>query len=179
MKNNQAEGHIFEEMIKFLEKNVLVINPSQRRTTKAENVREQLIIAFKAYDELASGGPASPQRAKFFDRVIKLVHIPRRGQPQLEANTQDWIKSLSGPIKACEFGPAARLLVCATDTDITAYSLDHVCLTNNFEDLVEFDSMSLSGKGRSWLGSIGVSPQYIAAATDHHEFDVSEGYHNP
>ncbi|KAH7401701.1 kinase-like domain-containing protein [Pyrenochaeta sp. MPI-SDFR-AT-0127] len=176
MQENQDEGHIFEDMITFLESKVLIIDPSKRRTTKAEHVRKNLIVAFKAYDDLPQG-LVSPKQTKFLDRVATFVHHVL-GQPEFEMHPHDWVIRLPNPVRACEFGPKAQLLVCVTDSVITAYSLDHICLTNNFRDLITCGTMTPDMNGRIWLSSVGVSREFIVAATDHVEFDCHI-YHIP
>jgi serine/threonine protein kinase len=174
MEHSSDEGLIYEEMIRFLENDVLLVDPKKRQATKAEDARKKLIVAFTAYGNLSNGlGFPKGKSKTLMDRATRVLHIRKRSQPKVQAHAPDWAISLPYPVKAFEFGPKAEILACVTDSSIYAYSLDHVCLTRDFNDLIACGSKSPEAEGRTWSSAIGVSQQYIVAATDHDEFEVS------
>jgi serine/threonine protein kinase len=173
-KRNPQEGAIFEALIKFLDRSVLLVDPSRRRETKAGDVREQLINAFKAYRDMANPAPApTPSPRPRWKSITKL--FPRR-QSEIEPQSQDWTIELPAAARSCAFGPNAQPLVCITDSVLTAYSLDHVLLSNGSsefdDDLMTYGQASPRNKSRPWSPNVGVSSKYILARTEHNEFDV-------
>lgn len=166
------EGSIFKEMIAFLHSRVLIIDPSQRRKTTAVDVKEQLITSFKAYSNLNTGfvSPKSPRfRIKFPGSDILL----RRTRADSETHSRNWEIGFPDAVKSCEFGPNAQPLVGVSDTTLRAYSLEHVCRTNDFDNIIQFGSVTLNEKNTCWTANIGVSSQYIVAATNSRKFEVS------
>tara|TARA_R110002003_G_scaffold248_2_gene17603 strand:- start:328 stop:1743 length:1416 start_codon:yes stop_codon:yes gene_type:complete len=174
-KRNAEEGIIFDVLIKFLGQKVLVIDPKQRQQTSASEIRDQLIIAFTAFYNMAGVGPNSPRNAKSRFSIPIFKKAPWRRQSEVEMD-QDWRISYSADVRTCAFGPNGQPLVCVTDNILFAYSLDHVLISDgldNFDDdLMTYGQASPEDKGRHWSSNIGVTTQYILAATDHHEFEV-------
>jgi hypothetical protein len=80
-------------------------------------------------------------------------------------------------VRTCAFGPSAQPLVIVTDGILTACSPKHLLLSNDASlsqyDLINYGKASPEEKSRRWIPNVGVSAQYILAATDYHEFDVS------
>ncbi|KAH8702724.1 kinase-like domain-containing protein [Phaeosphaeriaceae sp. PMI808] len=173
-KANTEESAIFENMIRFLGRKVLIIDPRQRQRTTAAEVREELITSFKAFQAMSSSGPISPKSPKSRLRLPSLIKRSWRRQAEIDVQSQDWRIPLAADVRTCVFGPNAQPLVCLTDNTLSAYSLEHVLLSddsNEFEDdLIEYGQVSPE-KGRKWIPSVGVSTQFIMAATDHQEFD--------
>jgi serine/threonine protein kinase len=172
-----GECEIFEALLSFLDRCVLVIDPKLRRQTTAKDVRSKLIDAFKAFRSLAehvSTPPSSPGtrfNIPTFNRWMK------RRQSEVDTQSQDWKIPLSATVKTCAFGPNAEPLVCMTDSTLTVYSLEHVLLSNESydfsRDLIVYGQASLQDQWRRWIPSIGVSSRYIVTATNHLNFDVS------
>jgi serine/threonine protein kinase len=179
-KRNQQEGAIFETLIKFLDRSVLLIDPNKRRETKAGDVREQLIDAFKGFRSMANPlqGPMQSPRSRL--RNLSITKLFQRRQSEIEPHSQDWKIQLSAAVRSCTFGPNAQPLVCITDDILTAYSLEHVLLSNDSsefdDDLMNYGQASPENKSRHWSPNVGVSAQYILARTTHHEFDVCISY---
>lgn len=175
-QESAMEGAIFEDMLKFLARKVLIIDPKQRRHTKAEEVRVHLIEAFKGFRGMASITPVSPKNAKFRFRLLDLAKFTHRRQSEATARPQDWDITESSTVRTCVFGPNAQPLVSVTDRTLTAYSLEHALLTSGSddfeEDLMIYGQAVPMEKGRLWNPIVGVTSHYVLAATDHHEFDV-------
>jgi len=175
-QRDPAEGLIFEDMIKFLGRKVLVVDPKQRRETTAGEIRERLIDAFKAYRNMASVGPASPRSPRSRFRMSGFTRLPWRRPSEGDAHSPHWRIPLSAAVKRCAFGPNAQPLVYITEDTLTAHSLEHVLLSTDSEDfdddLMTYGQASPDDKARHWIPDVGVSSHYILAATDHHEFDV-------
>lgn len=178
-QENPDEGAIFEAMIRFLGRKVLIIDPKQRRGTTAGDVRDKLIDAFKAYRNMSSNSPISLRSPRSRFRMPGFIKPPGRRQSVVEVDTQDWRLQSPAIVKTCFFGPNAQPLVCVTDSVLTAYSLEHVLLSsdprdsNDFdEDLMTYGQATPQHKGRLWGPNVSVSAQYILAATDHYQFDV-------
>jgi serine/threonine protein kinase len=172
---HSEEGAIFETMIKFLERQVLIIDPRRRQETTADHVRKKLIESLKAFETMSddddnTGGKGPGLR----DKVRNLLQSGTKTHTQYGE-----MLPTATVVKTCTFGPNGHPLVCVTDTSLAAYSLDHVLLsggvkdTRNFKgDLMKYGEATPRDKGRLWSPNIGVSAQYILAATDHHAFDV-------
>lgn len=172
IQHNEEEGAIFKDMIKFLETRVLVVDPKQRRATKAKDVELQLIEAYKAYNRM---NPTEPLSTTNHSRFLSGIFSKRR-KPEEVVQGADWEISLPDAtyIQTCEFGSDAHLLLCASKTTLAVYSFEIVQITNNFEDLLRFGAKTLEEGEHSWTGAIAVSAQHIVAATNHREFDVSD-----
>lgn len=178
MKTLQAdaqEGAIFEDMIEFLRRKVLLVDPKRRRETAAGDIRNSLIASWKAYQSMSNAGPMTPKIPKSRFRMSSLVKRSWRRQPEVDVHSQVWNIPSKGEVRTCVFGPNAHPLLCVTDTTITAYSLEHVLLLDDLNDFKE--NLMLYGeafpeKGRKWIPSVGVSSQNILAATDNEEFEV-------
>ncbi|KAF2473419.1 kinase-like protein [Lindgomyces ingoldianus] len=168
---DEDEGSIFKEMIAFLQSKVLIIDPLQRRKTTALEVKEQLITSFKAYNNLNTGF-VSPKNSRFRTKFIRSSLFPKRTRTESEIHSRNWEIGLPDAVKSCEFGPNAQPLVCVSETTLRAYSLEHVCRTKEFDNLIKFGSVNLNKKNKRWTGNIGVSSQYIVAATNSHKFEV-------
>ncbi|KAH7067359.1 kinase-like domain-containing protein [Paraphoma chrysanthemicola] len=170
-KRNAGEGAIFDGMIKFLGQRVLVIDPKQRQQTK--DIREQLITAFKAFRSMSGIGSISPRHPQSRFSMSRLRNPPWRRRSDVEVN-QDWKMPFATDVRSCVFGPNAHPIVCVTDDTIYAYSLDHVLISEDTEDfhenLMTYGQITPRVRGRKWT-QIGVTNQYIVAATDHHEFE--------
>lgn len=179
MKTKQEhpeESDIYEKLIGFLDRKVLVIDPKQRRDTTAKDVRQQLIDAFNAFRNLANRGPGSPTspRTRFNFPIIN--RFSQKRPSETEAQSHEWKIYLSDTARTCAFGPNAEPLVCVTDSTLSAYSLEHALLSNssdNFNaDLMVYGHASPQDKQRRWNPNVGVAARYIVAATNHYEFDV-------
>jgi hypothetical protein len=173
-RRDADEGIIFERMIKFLGNEVLVIDPKQREKTTARDIRERLIEAYNAFKTMALMVPVSPGPKKSRFRLSGM--LSRKRGPESDLPSEDWKIHLSSAVKACAFGPNAHPLVCITDSNLTVHSLEHVLLSadpDGFDDnLMTYGQASPQDAKRLWLSNVGVSTQYILAATDHHSFDV-------
>jgi len=171
-RRDADEGIIFERMIKFLGNDVLVVDPKQREKTTAKVIRERLIEAYNAFKSMALMGPVSPKISKSKFRLSGM--ISRIRGPESDLPSEDWRIHLSSAVKGCAFGPNAHPLVCVTETDLTVHSLEHVLLSaDDFKDnLMTYGQASPQDSKRRWLPDVGVSAQYILAATDNHSFDV-------
>jgi serine/threonine protein kinase len=173
-KRNPQEGTIFETLIKFLDRRVLLVDPDKRRETRAADVRDRLRDAFKAYHNkpiiATKNGPRS------WGRYLSKTKLFQRRRSETESHSQNWKIQLSAAVKSCTFGPNAQPLVCLTDNKLTAYSLEHVLLSNDSNefnyDLIRYGQVSPKNEWRHWSPNVGVSAQYILARTNHHEFDV-------
>ncbi|PVH93816.1 kinase-like protein [Periconia macrospinosa] len=170
-RKNEEEGSIFKEMIAFLHSRVLLIDPSRRRETTAAEVKDQLIASYKAYDNLSTGFvPDKPLR--FRDKIARYSLFNKHARAESDFQSRNWEIVLPEAVKSCEFGPNAQPLVCVTDTILTAYSLEHVCRTKEFDNLIKFGSVDLNKQGKFWSANIGVCAQYIVAATRSHQFEI-------
>jgi serine/threonine protein kinase len=174
-KRDPQEGAIFEVLIRFLDRSVLVIDPNKRAQTKAVDVQNKLIEAFQAFHSLAIPTPATIQSPK--SRLRSFTRRFRRDSAEIELQSNDWkLPALPTVVRSCAFGPNAQPLVCVTDNTLTAYSLDHVLLPNNSgefgDDLMTYGQVSLGNNSRQFSPNIGVSTQHILARTNHSEFDV-------
>jgi hypothetical protein len=174
-KRDPQEGAIFEALIRFLDRSVLVIDPNKRSQTKAVDVQNKLIEAFQAFHSLANPTPASVKYPK--SRLRNFTKYFRRDLSEIEPQPQHWkLPGLPTVVRSCAFGPNAQPLVCVTDNVLTAYSLEHALLSNNlgeFDDnLMIYGQASPENRSRQWSANIGVSTQYILARTNHSEFDV-------
>ncbi|PSN67175.1 kinase-like protein [Corynespora cassiicola Philippines] len=170
MQRNEDEGIIFRELVNFLEDKVLVIDPAERRKTRAKHIAASLRESGRAYNNIVNGVvPQKEERIR--DRIRRFMSIPKPIKTENVNYVRKWDISLPATVKVCEFGPNAHPLVCVMENEIRAYSLNHVCLTENFEDLVEYSGVRPNDEQRSWNGSIGISTQYIVATTNHYEFD--------
>jgi serine/threonine protein kinase len=172
---HSEEGAVFETMIKFLERKVLIIDPRRRQETTADQVRKKLIESFKAFENISDKddntggrGPGFRGRVRNFLQSGTKMHTQYGEMPPATA-----------VVRTCTFGPNGHPLVCVTDTTVAAYSLDHVMLSGdprdprNFKgDLMRYGEVVPQDRGRLWSRNVGVSAQYVLAATDHHAFDV-------
>ncbi|CAI6332910.1 unnamed protein product [Periconia digitata] len=170
-RRNEQEGTIFKDMIAFLHDKVLIIDPYKRRHTTAVEVKNKLVSSYKSYDSLDTGFvPEKPPRLR--DRLIRSSIFAMRIRPNPEFQSRNWEIGLPDTVRSSHFGPNAQPLVCVTDTALTAYSLEHVCRTKEFDNLIKFGSINLDKKGQRWTDNIGVSAQHIVAATDSNQFEV-------
>jgi serine/threonine protein kinase len=173
-KRDPREGAIFEVIIRFLDRSVLLIDPNKRSQTKAVDVREKLKEAFKTFRSMAIPTPAPVQSPR--SRLGSITKYFRRESSDIEPHSEDWKIQLPTNVRSCAFGPNAQPLVCVTDSTLTAYSLEHVLLSNHSsefgDDLMTYGQAIPENKSRQWSPNIGVSTQYILARTNHQKFDV-------
>jgi serine/threonine protein kinase len=173
-RRDPQEGAIFEAVIRFLDRSVLLIDPNKRSQTRAANVRDKLKEAFKEFHSMAIPTPAPVQSPR--SRLGSITKYFRRESSDLEPQPKDWKIQLSTNVRSCAFGPNAQPLVCVTDNTLTAYSLELVLLSNNSsefgEDLIPYGQASPENKLQQWSPNIGISTQYILARTNHQKFDV-------
>jgi serine/threonine protein kinase len=173
-KRDAQEGAIFEALIRFLDRSVLLIDPKKRSQTKAADVREKLVEAFRAFHNIAI--PTSTPVQSPRSRLGSFTKYFRRELSDIEPHPRDWKIRLSANVRSCAFGPNAQPLVCVTDKTLTAYSLELVLLPNDSsefaKDLITYGEASPENKSRQWSPNIGVSTQYILARTNHQKFDV-------
>jgi hypothetical protein len=172
-KENPKESAIFAKLVEFLDNKVLVIDPKQRKETTALDIRNKLIVAFKEFGNIVDppfvSRPAPTAQTSWIDKVF------RRAVP--EAELRHWDIPMPTTVRTCAFGPSAQPLVIVTDGILTACSPKHLLLSNDASlsqyDLINYGKASPEEKSRRWIPNVGVSAQYILAATDYHEFDVS------
>jgi len=174
---DEDEGLIFKEMIAFLHSKVLIVDPVQRRKTTASDVKKQLITSYKAYESLDTG-IVSAKSPTFRNRLIKSSLFLKRPRSESEVHSRNWEIKLPDAVKSCEFGPNAQPLVCVSETTLKAYSLELVCRTKEFDNLITFGSVTLNEKNQRWTNNIGVSSQHIVAATNSHKFEVKSILNN-
>jgi serine/threonine protein kinase len=176
------ESPIFETIINFLDRKVLIVDPKHRRETTANDVRSKLIDAFNAFRTLADQPLESPSSPGHHFSIPFFGKWSKRRQSEIEAQSQDWKIPLSAPVQACAFGPNAEPLVCVTDHTLSIFSFEHVMLSPDSGDfnknLIEYGHASPEHKWLHWISNVGVSSRYILAATNHHEFDCYF-YHIP
>ncbi|KAF2825835.1 kinase-like protein [Ophiobolus disseminans] len=84
-RRDPQEGAIYENILDFLSRRVLVIEPRKRREITAADIREQLIVAFKAFRSMASipGIPPShPKSSKSRFRMLEFSKFPWKRTPE-------------------------------------------------------------------------------------------------
>jgi serine/threonine protein kinase len=171
------ESHIFEAVINFLDRKVLIVDPKHRRETTANDVRLKLIEAFNLFRTIADQPPISPSSPGHRFSIPFFGKRSKRRQSEIEAQSQEWKIPLPAPVQACAFGPNAEPLVCMTDRTLSIFSFEHVLLSLDSghldNNMIEYGQASPEHKWRNWIPIIGVSSRYILAATNHHDFDVS------
>jgi serine/threonine protein kinase len=172
-KESPTESAIFAKLIEFLDHKVLVIDPKRRKDTSANEIRNKLIVAFKEFGNIVDPPfvhrPAPASQTSWMGKIFK------EALPEVEL--RHWDIPMSTTVRTCAFGPSAQPLVIVTDSLLTACSPKHLLLSKDASlsqyDLINYGKASPEDKSRRWTANVGVSAQYILAATDHHEFDVS------
>jgi serine/threonine protein kinase len=173
-RQNSDEGVIFDTVLEFVRQKVLIIDPSVRQETTAEDISDQLKKAQKNYhviDSRTDLSPKVPGPRQGFSEKWKLKLRPKS---TTRISQSDWSLPLPlGDWRKCVFGPAGDPLVYVTTSSIVVYSLDHVLLSGNNNDLIERGTVRPATEGRLWSDSVAASERLVIAATNHKWFDVS------
>jgi hypothetical protein len=104
IQHSKEKGIIFKDMIKFLETRVLIVNPRQRRATKAKDVELQLIEEYKAYKVMEPTEPRSTKNPSSF----LSGKFPRRRNPEKVVQGTNWEISLPDAAPDLKTGSFSR-----------------------------------------------------------------------
>jgi serine/threonine protein kinase len=167
-----SEKAILENLTRFLEKQVFVIDPARRKSTTAEQIRVKLVDAFNGYRKLPEPRleptPSPRPRSKIFGylRSPTRVNSSNISLPiRLDTN-------LDPPLVTCVLGFEACPLVCATSRKLKAFQVHHITSEVATDNLVESESVSPLNTTLSWSKHVAASIRYVIAATDSEEFEV-------
>ncbi|KAF3001347.1 hypothetical protein E8E13_006070 [Curvularia kusanoi] len=158
-----AEKAILEDLTRFLTKHVFVIDPIRRRKTTANQIRGQLVAAFKAYRQTSEPHEertSSPRKRSIFGfRNSALIFPPIRLDITLDS-----------PLIACVLGSKAHPLVCVTPTKLVAYRILDITSEAAVDNLDECGNATPCN-GQLWSKHVAASTQHIIAATDNKEIE--------
>lgn len=174
-QQNRVEEDMMKVTMRFLENEVLVIDPSRRQRTKAQHIRRKLIEAFKVYQNLNVSDdrvapPIRPPRRSWWSRTMSCL---RPSSPNTDIHSLgqgirfETISTLS------VFGPDARPLICVSGRYIVAYAAHRITTADDMAALTPSGAVSPNDQERLWSKNVAVSAQFVLAATDHETFEVS------
>ena len=168
------EKAILEDLTRFLEKHVFVIDPARRRSTTAEQVRVKLVDAFNGYRKIPeprlepTTSPRSRPRSKIFGYFMSPTKV-NSSTTSLPIRLET---KLDPPLLTCVLGSEACPLVCATSRKLKAFEVHHINSEAATDNLVESESVSPLNVTLSWSKHVAASIRYVLAATDNEEFEV-------
>ncbi|KAG9204051.1 hypothetical protein G6514_001687 [Epicoccum nigrum] len=161
-----SEKAILEDLTRFLEKQVFVIDPARRKNTTADQIRLKLVAAFNGYRKIPEPRfePTTSPRPRW--KIFAKVNSSTISRPiRLDTN-------LDPPLVTCVLGSNACPLVCATSKKLKAFQVHHITSEAATDNLIESESVSPLNTTLSWSKHVAASIRYVIAATDNEEFEV-------
>jgi serine/threonine protein kinase len=166
-----SEKAILEDLTRFLEKQVFVIDPARRKSTTADQIRHKLVNASNGYRRIPEPRfepPTSPRPRLIFE----ILRSPTRVNSSTISRPIRLNTNLDPPLVTCVLGSDACPLVCATSRKLKAFQVHHITSEVATDNLTESESVSPLNLTLSWSKHVAVSTQYVLAATDDEEFEV-------
>ena len=169
-----SEKTILEDLTRFLERQVFIIDPTRRKSTTAEQIRVKLVDAFNGYRKISeprlepTASPRPRPRSKIFEYLMSptkvnssTISLPIRLDTKLDP-----------PLVACVLGSEACPLVCATSRELKAFQVHHITSEVATDNMIESENVSPLNVTLSWSRHVAASERYVIAATDNEEFEV-------
>lgn len=166
-----SEKAILEDLTRFLEKQVFVIDPARRRSTTADQIRAKLVDAFNGYRKIPEPRfepPTSPRPRSIFG----ILRSPTKVNSSTVLRPIRLKTNLDPPLITGVLGSDACPLVCATSRKLKAFQVHHITSEVATDNLVESESVSPLNITLSWSKHVAASIRYVIAATDSEEFEV-------
>lgn len=169
-----SEKAILDDLTRFLEKQVFVIDPARRRSTTADQVRLQLVAAYRGYQILAEPRlePTTSPRPRPRSRIFGYLRSPTMVNSSTISRPIRLDTNLDPPLVTCVLGFEACPLVCATARKLKAFQVHHITSEVATDNLFESESVSPLNITLSWSKHVAASARYVIAATDNEEFEV-------